>query len=369
MDDDSITPPSSSSEPIAGFAPLRKLQKRAEEVRARRSEADAAKASEPDSSTAIDDTATPAAKSTKKKNSSERGRARTVVLQEAQLNLFALEQQGRFTSLPLQAESEYPTFLTRLPIFRPCKRSNQRELLDNDNAMPFITPWGEGKKHGPPLTIYDEDSLIAIGRLRHNRLIGQPSRLPVPVPQLYRRGANADVNVHVVQCMLSDIQEECESVRGGAADRMRLDSIKRLAAVVIEFDTKTAEKYVGTGTSVKLVDVLWQFYTEDAILYMQFTPLMAAWYENEYTYLDWNVRRELSDTGKAIHRFLSSQPRPYEISTKKLLATIGYLRDHNKFLSDLRQTLRQLEKVKWIDGWEIVGTGRLTPHKLRVTRR
>ena len=350
----------------AKFPPLRKLQQRVQQVRARR---DQSKITRPDASAAS--TPSPVEKKPPaKKKSLERGRSRHVVIEEAQLNLFKLEQEGRFTSLPLQPESEYPTFLTRLPIFRPCKRSNQRELLDNENAMPFFTPWGEGRKHGPPLTIYDEDTLIAIGRLRHNRLIGRPEKLPVPVSQLYPRGrGGADVNVHVVQCMLSDVQDMCESVRGGAADRMRLDSIKRLAAVVIEFDTKTAAKYIGTGTSVKLVDVLWQYYTEDAILYMQFTPLMAAWYESEYTFLDWNVRRPLSDTGKAVHRFLSGQPRPYEISTKKLLTTIGYLRDHNKFLADLRQTLRQLETLKWIDAWEIVGTGRTTPHKLRIIRR
>jgi hypothetical protein len=340
------------------------LQLRAEQAQARRN---AKQASSPAAGKSL--AKKPPASALKNRASTQRGRARHSLIEKAQLNLFDLEQQGRFTSLPLQPESEYPTFLTRLPIFRPCKRTNQRELLDNENAMPFFTPWGEGRKHGPPLTIYDEDTLIAIGRLRQNRLIGQPERLPVPVPQLYRQGSKPDVNVHVVQCMLSDIQEMCETARGGAADRMRLDSIKRLAAVVIEFDTKTAAKYIGTGTTVKLVDVLWQYYTEDAILYMQFTPLMAAWYESEYTFLDWNVRRELSDTGKAVHRFLSSQPRPYEISTKKLLTTIGYLRDHNKFLADLRQTLRQLEKVKWIDSWEIAGTGRLTPHKLRITRR
>ena len=299
----------------------------------------------------------------------ERGRCRTSLIEDAQLNLFKLEQQGRFTSLPVRPESEYPTFLTRLPIFRPCKRTNQRELLDNDNAMPFSTPWGEGRKHGPPLTIYDEDTLIAIGRLRNNRLIGQPERLPVPVSQIYRKDGKADVNVHVVQCMLSDIQEMCECARGGAADRMRLDSIKRLAAVTIEFDTKTAAKFVGTGTTVKLIDVLWQRYTEDAILYIQFTPLMAAWYETEYTFLAWNVRRKLSDTGKAVHRFLSSQPKRYEIFTKKLMCTIGYLRGHNKFLADLRLTMKQLEEDGWAISWEIEGTGRLTPHKLCITRR
>jgi hypothetical protein len=354
-----------NAEGVKNFPPMRKLEACAKQAKARREEQAKAKVLASAAVTTVE-SSQPKSKPPRRP---ERGRCRTSLIEEAQLDLFQLERQGRFTSLPVRPESEYPTFLTRLPIFRPCKRTNQRELLDNDNAMPFSTPWGEGRKHGPPLTIYDEDTLIAIGRLRNNRLIGQPGRLPVPVSDLYLRQGNPHVNVHVVQCMLSDIQEMCESVRGGAADRMRLDSIKRLAAVTIEFDTKTAAKFVGTGTTVKLVDVLWQRYTEDAILYIQFTPLMAVWYESEYTYLAWDVRRKLSDTGKAVHRFLSSQPKHYEISTKKLMCTIGYLRDHNKFLADLRLAMKQLEADGWVLSWEVEGTGRLTPHKLRLLRR
>src|SRR3989304_2745908 len=100
------------------------------------------------------------------------------------------------------------------------------------------------------------------------------------------------------------------SRRGGSGknNKLRLDSIKRLGATGIEFDQKTSKKFIAKGTEIKLIDVAWQSYEENAILYIQFSPVMAAWFEKEDTYIDWNVRKKLSDTGKAIHRFLASHP-------------------------------------------------------------
>jgi len=302
-----------------------------------------------------------------KKEQKSRGRAGKSLVQEAQLELFEREHKGCFAKYDVHPESEYPTFLTRLPIFRPTRRNNQRNLLDDENAMPFVTPWGVGKKHGPPLTTYDEDTLIALGRLRQNRLVGQPHRLPVPLSSIHQNG-HRDVNVHVAQFMLSDVQKICGTELSGQANKMRLASIKRLANTVIEFDTKTAGKYVGTGTSVKLVDVVWQYYEDNGLLYVQFTPVMASWFEKEYTYIDLSIRQQLSDTGKAVHRFLSGQRREYQIFTKKLMTTIGYIRDHTRFVGDLRKAMQQLEATGWIESWEIVGSGRSTPRKLVCTR-
>lgn len=303
------------------------------------------------------------------RGSRARRRSPVSLIQQAQLTLFELEQQGRFTNQPIVPESEYPTFLTRLPLFPPGRRSNQRHLLDQDNALRFSTPWGDGRRHGPPLTVYDEDTLIAIGRLRQNLLVGRPHHLPVPVSEIYRGQGENTVHVHVVQCMLSDIQSVCGTSQGGKNNRLRLDSVKRLAATVIEFSTRTAGKFIGRGTDIKLIDVAWQEYEDNAILYLQFSPVMARWFEREYTFIDWNLRRKLIDTGKALHRFLSGQPKNYEIYTRKLLTTIGYLREYKKFMADLRIALEQLAAEGWITEYRIVGDGRKVPHKLVTKRR
>jgi hypothetical protein len=169
--------------------------------------------------------------------------------------------------------------------------------------------------------------------------------------------------------MLSDIQSVCGTSQGGKNNRLRLDSVKRLAATVIEFSTRTAGKFIGRGTDIKLIDVAWQEYEDNAILYLQFSPVMARWFEREYTFIDWNLRRKLIDTGKALHRFLSGQPKNYEIYTRKLLTTIGYLREYKKFMADLRIALEQLAAEGWITEYRIVGDGRKVPHKLVTKRR
>lgn len=346
---------------------LSKLEKDMRELQTRRRASDLAFQREANRGNATTTADGPGTRPKSRRNN--RGRSSSSVIEQSQLSLFELERAGRFTKHPITAQSEYPTFLTRLPIFVPGRRSNQRQLLDAENAIPFKTPWGEGRKHGPPLTVYDEDTLIAIGHLRQNLLIGRPNNLPMPVSELYKTRGEENVHVHVVHCMLSDIQNVCGTSQGGKNNRLRLDSIKRLSSTTIEFNTKTAEKFVGRGTVIKLIDVAWQTYEDNAILFIQFSPVMAAWFEREYTYLNWELRKKLSDTGKALHRFFSSQPKQYEIFTKKLMYTIGYMREYKKFMADLRGTLDRLQIEQWVTNFKIVGSGRRKPHKLVLNRR
>ena len=296
--------------------------------------------------------------------------AARISIQQFQLDLFNKEIDGRFSSLPLRPGSEFPTFLTRIPIFLPIKRGRKRQALDEDNALPFITSWGRGRKHGPPLNIYDEDTLMAISRLRKNRIQGRPHNLPIPLSaiQLSTKRDGDEVAVHLLACTMSEIQSECDDSDGGTNLQLRLASIKRLGATVIEFDRQTKNKLGYRGTQIKLIDVAWDVYEEDAVLLIQFSPLMADWLESEYTYIDWNIRKKLSDTGKALHRFFSAQPRYYEIKTEKLLQTIGYQREYRCFMSDLRAIMKKLVKLGWIKEWKITGTGRKVPHKLTLSR-
>ena len=295
-----------------------------------------------------------------------RGRVSSDVVADAQLKLFELERQGHFTALPLDPQQEFPTILTRLPIFVPSKRSTQRELLDADNALPFETPWGKGKKHGPPLTVFDEDTLIALGRLRQNLLIGHGHRFPMKIAAL--PGGADDLHVHALFCMVSQVQALCSASSGGHNNRLRLDSIRRLTNTRIEFDTATKEKVASKGTSISLIEVAWQNYLDEAVLYVQFSPVMAQWFERAYSYIDWNVRKQLTDTGKALHRFLSGQGKHYSIFAKKLKGTIGYPREYKEFMRDLRACLTQLEDIGWLKRWVIEGNGRATPHKLTIER-
>ncbi len=296
-------------------------------------------------------------------------RSARISLEQFNLDLFNNEIDGRFSTYPITPGAEFPTFLTRIPIFLPMKRGRSLKL-DQDNALPFLTSWGKGRKHGPPLTVYDEDTLMAIARLRKNRLEGAPANMPIPLSAIQPVSGEdkKDVSVHVLGCTLSDIQHECGDSDGGTNLQLRLASIKRLGATVIEFDRMTQDKLGYRGTQIKLIDVAWDVYEENAVLLIQFSPLMAMWLESEYTYINWNVRKQLSDTGKAIHRFLSAQPKQYSIFTEKLSTIIGFQRTYRYFMSDLRCTLNKLEEIGWISSWEITGTGRRVPHKLTINR-
>ena len=298
--------------------------------------------------------------------SPHRGRAGRSVIEDAQLELFEQEGQGRFTSFPISPGAAFPSILTRLPVFVPGKRTNQRNRIDQDNALPFTTSWGTGRKHGPPLTVYDEDTLIALGRLRQKHLVGEGTALPIHVSDLYKR--DDGVHVHALLCTIGQVQSVCGVSSGGQNIRLRLDSIKRLTATRIEFDTASAEKLISKGTTISLLDVLWQRYADEAVLYVQFSPVMACWFDDAYSYIDWNVRRQLTDTGKAVHRFLSGQPRRYEIGAQKLQTTIGADRRHKDFMGDLRASMADLKRVGWIKQWSIEGTGRRIPYKLVIRR-
>lgn len=310
--------------------------------------------------------ATDADNSPSKRRQPYRGKSANRIIEQAQLSLFDGEQRGQYTKFPLNPSSEFPSMLARLPIFVPGRRSTQRHLIDKENAMPFETPWGKGRKHGPPLTVHDEDTLMVLGMLRQDRLSGAGAKFPISVSDILGQGGNT--NVHVLFTTLSEVEQRFGNAKNGQMFKARLQSIKRLASTRIEFEA-ISDKAIGTGTVVSLLDVAWERWEQEAVLYIQFSPVMAHWYENAYSYLDWNVRMSLSDTGKAIHRFLSSQPRDYEIYADKLRRTIGYPRDSKYFARDMRESLKRMQDLGWLTDFRVEGTGRAKPHKLIVSRQ
>ena len=293
-------------------------------------------------------------------------------LERAQLNLFNMERVGRFDAIPISPSNEFPTFLTRVPIFIPNSRSSQNNMLDEDNSLPFKTSWGTGRRFGPPLNTYDEDTLFALAKLRQNLLVGSPSKMPVPVSEMYADTQDHKVHVHTVFCKLVDIERVCGNTRGTKNYEKRLASIKRLAATRIELDQKTRSKLelseTRKGTFIGLLDVHWETFEQDAVLFIQFHPIVANWLENFRTYIDFEIRQKLDPVGKAVHRFLSGQPKTYSINVVKLRDTIHYLGEHKKFMAKLRACLKKLQNEGWIEAWEITGTGRRIPHKLSIIR-
>ncbi|MEL6965286.1 MAG: hypothetical protein AAFO01_21235, partial [Pseudomonadota bacterium] len=70
-----------------------------------------------------------------------RGTSSARLIERAQLKLFEGEQRGDFSQFPIDASSEYPSLLTRLPLFVPAQRSTVQKRLDQFLSMPFCTGW------------------------------------------------------------------------------------------------------------------------------------------------------------------------------------------------------------------------------------
>ena len=223
-------------------------------------------------------------------------------IEKFQLDLFAKEMDGRFSAYPLRPGSEFPTFLTRIPIFLPIKRGRKNPPLDQDNAMPFVTSWGRGRKHGPPLTVYDEDTLMAIARLRKNRLQGRPHHMPIPLSAIQPRGQqhkDDEIAVHVLACTMSDIQAECEDSDGGTNMQHRLASIKRLGATVMELSGKPRTSSVTAAPRSN--SSMWPGMSMTLMRSCSSGLAVDGRLAGERIHLyQLGVRKQLSDTGKAL---------------------------------------------------------------------
>lgn len=286
---------------------------------------------------------------------------------------FALsEAQGYFSSYPIRPGNEYPTLLTRLPIFRPTRPRHQRRLVDKDFALEFTTPFGDGKRHGPPLTVRDEDTLIALTRLRTKRLYGRPQSLPIPITDVYAaKNASGTVGVHYVVCSIDQINQELGLSDGGENYKRTFQSVKNLGATTLELNLKKHERYLGevkTGSMLPLIHVQWQTFQEKGLLVVLFPPVVAHWLEHEYTYVEWATRLQLGDLGKCLHRFLSSQPKQYKGELMKIAATIGYDGPAKNAKQRIRKSLEQLTELGWLKSFRFSGNGRSVPVTLHIGR-
>lgn len=298
--------------------------------------------------------------------------APTQLLETERRKLIEAEQLGLFTSVPIVPSSEYPTILTRLPIFRPTTKEKQKTLLDQDNALRFTTPFGHGKRWGPLLTITDEDTLMAVARIRSYRMRGLSHRLPIRVPEIYGEDPDGNYTVHTVVCTLTQILKEKGITAAGDNYQATLESMKRLAATSLQIDVKRHERYFGPmerGTTIKLLDIVWSVWDKDGVLLIQFSPVVARWLETEYTWIDWDVRKRLNDLGKALHRYLSAQPREHHSRLEKIASIIGYDGPRRNIKPRFRTALERMVALDWLEAYEFRGTGRKQPTVLLTWRK
>jgi hypothetical protein len=334
----------------------------------------AAKHAPPSSADAV---TPPAPKSHRSRRPGNGAPAQKIIAQaNARLEHF-LRERG-VEQFELFPSAEYPTPLTRLPLFPPVQRSTARELAAASDWIALESRWDGGGvfKAGPALTVYDEDTLFGLMNMRQQGMSGPADRLPIPAPPTVTMSGLApgnQVRVHALYCLVSQLESVIQGYAprkgwGGRAISKRRESMENLAAITLKFQKPKGADALH-GKPIQLIFIEYIATAEDACYYVQFHPLVSQWLEEYRTFLDFDIRRQLSPLGKAMHRSLASQRsnRTFSIPLPEFFASIGAfgeLRDRK------REAIPQLQKLKdlqFLDAFAISGTGRKTPWILEVT--
>ncbi len=290
--------------------------------------------------------------------------------------LIQAEQLGLFDAYLVKKTRMFPTLLARLPIFLPGPASRQKHLLDDDLSYRFSTPFGRGRRFGPPVNIEDEEILFAMLRLSEKRLIGSGPNLPIPLDggDLWLKDEKSGhVTVQVAVATVGQINAEAGLTKAGNNYKNTLASVKRLNQISIELETRKQEMYLGeswNGDKIRLVDIQWKAYQQEGLIYAQFTPIMVKWLKEQATYYNWEIRRKLTTSnGRALHRFLSTQGQSYTAPLTYIADTIEWHGDRKRLRPRMESVLKDLrDNHNWCD-FEITGKGRVTPFVLNFVRR
>jgi len=274
---------------------------------------------------------------------------------------FAIDD--RITATPLYPNHEFPRLLALCPIFPPVRRQSQQRLLDSDHAMRFVYARESGRRFGPPVSVADEDTLMALMSLRQVSLQGIAKLLPIP-----QHPRHATQEVHALSCTVAEINRALETQNGGLSASLRVESIKRLATMRIQLSHRGAG-VKGKTTEFKLVEVRWDRFAATAELYVQFTPEATRMLLRSSASVELGLRRQLSEAGKAIHRYLCARPGGSSLAVEAIRHSIGYLKSTGSFMRQLRETLDRLEAQAWLRSYTIDGNGRGRPFVLTIHRR
>ncbi len=267
------------------------------------------------------------------------------------------------------AVTENAAALAPHSIFLPGPAANQP--LDEDGTLLFQTPWGWGQRYGVPLTIYHEDTLIALLRLHPESPRGPLDFREARRNEIMSKIVDVDAHLHRVSCRVSDIQRMCAAPIDEENIRHRLDALRDLAraTLMLEWYASDEPGQISSGFSAELFTLEWSSGAGDAKVDLEFPRSVAGWLGAQYQHLNWSVRCALtSSVGKAVHRYLSGQPEILRIAAEILRAAIGYTSSHESFVDELSTALEQLVGSGWLKEWEIVGAGHPRTRELIVRR-
>lgn len=299
------------------------------------------------------------------------------VVADANARLDALLTERGIQHFEISPTSEYPTPLTRLPLFPPVKKATARGIAGAGDWVALESRWDGGGvfRSGPGLTVFDEDTLFGLMTMRQQGMAGPADRLPITAPPSHGPAGLApsnSVRVHALYCLVSQLESVIKGHTpangwGGRTLAKRRDSIDTLSRVMLKFvRPKGADAF--HGQPIHLIFVEYVVNPKDAFFYVQFHPVLSHWLEEYRTYIDFNIRRQLSPLGKAIHRALASQ-RSNGVFDVPLIDFFQSIGASGGVADRKREAVPQLDKLcglGFIESYQFTGTGRSIATRLRV---
>ncbi|EAT10680.1 replication initiation protein, partial [Bermanella marisrubri] len=234
---------------------------------------------------------------------------------------------------------------------------------DDNSEFTYKTPFGSVSRFGPGLNIFDEDTLIGLMHIaRDKKLDGHPTKMPAQLT------GDGSVVVHVGETSALELNRFLR--RGVSEPELEATraSVSRLSKTTLQIYSSTTDVEGDT----KFFDYVGQRNVKGKFL-VQFRPEVVKLFE-QYVVLDFDLRTALSDTGKAVHRFLCSiNKNRFSIKLDDLATAISYSGRKTDFKNTLFGTktkpsqLEMMQKKGFIVDYELQGTGRKIPYSLSVT--
>lgn len=307
---------------------------------------------------------------------SGRGSDKIVAERHRELERYVMSRD--LSASVVRGREELVTPLTRVPLFPPVRRETAMEITKR-GWVPLKSRWDSHgvMRTGPPLTVYDEDTLLGLAALRRYRLEGSAGELPIPLgledKDRDRRIPNRErTSVHGFYCVLSQLEAVIQGYMpeggwSGQALARRRQSVIDLSGVSLMF-RKPIGANAFAGGVVRILDVQFVENDRESVFYVQFDPLLTQWWESYTTYISLRLRRKLSPLGRAVYRFLASQRSNgrYRVEFVALLEAIGASGEPRKLKDKLAPQMRLMQQEGFLAKWAFSGTGRSEPFVLEV---
>lgn len=219
----------------------------------------------------------------------------------------------------------YPSVLGRIPLFLPQKRKR------SPIKEPLVCSWGTVVFPDLPLAVYDEDVLIAVMNC----------------------GKWDDVYGTIIykEKSLNALARHMRKTPSNVTTKLIMESLKALRCLQVELIDACGFNFKGTVFSdMQVVNG-----AVEVVLDSKIAGLLG-----QSRRIDLNIRKQLTPTGKALHRFLSCHPieKEFYIDTiHNAVAPCKKRKDH--FKSVLIEELKKLKGLRFLKDYEIEKHGKV----------